>query len=313
MFSLWNVYAHMYPVSLVRLIKLLNKRLWLMQKALSCSSGVVPVFCGLGSPGKWTDGVRECELVTTATLKDCCQRDAVFSWYLFSLPQSAVWNLSFDLNRRDTENPKQVDRRLTLCFSGLFQTVIAFWVLKWYIKNGMFLLFLNFWRMLGLWASVLQLFELKKIGLNVNCPFRFLLESCVPALPSLPLDLPTCVLNIAHILDLGTPAFCGLGSFTRRLYTYWKCSPWPAVTLCSARTVKALKGLLVNLFIGFEVCIWRYCTKGNSLEQLKLNSFFDSTIHCIFFLFILTTLSGLFVFGLCVFLMLIDTWRGIDM
>ena len=156
MFSLWNVYAHMYPVSLVRLIKLLNKRLWLMQKALSCSSGVVPVFCGLGSPGKWTDGVRECELVTTATLKDCCQRDAVFSWYLFSLPQSAVWNLSFDLNRRDTENPKQVDRRLTLCFSGLFQTVIAVWVLKWYVKNGMFLLFLNFWRMLGLWASVLH-------------------------------------------------------------------------------------------------------------------------------------------------------------
>lgn len=52
MFSPWNVYAHMYPVSLVRLIKLLNKHLWLMQKTLSCSSGVVPVFCGLGSPEK---------------------------------------------------------------------------------------------------------------------------------------------------------------------------------------------------------------------------------------------------------------------
>ena len=142
--------------------------------------------------------------------------------------------------------------------------------------------------------------EWKKIGLNVSCPFQFLLESCVPTLPSLPLDLPTCVLNIAHTLCLGTPVFCGLGSFTLRLYTYWKCSLLPSVTLCSARTVIGLKCLLVNLFIGFEVCIWRYCTKGNSLEQLKLNSFFDSTIHCIVFLFKLTILSGLFVFALCV-------------
>ena len=153
--------------------------------------------------------------------------------------------------------------------------------------------------------------EWKKIGLNVTCPFRFLLESCVPLCL---ISLWTCphVLNIAHILYLGTPVFCRLGSFTLSLYTYWKCSPWPSVTLCSASTVIGLKSLLVILFIGFEVYIWRYCTKGNSLEQLKLNSCFDSTIQCIFFLFMLTILSGVFVFALCVFLKLFDTWRGID-
>lgn len=71
--------AQAYPVALVRLVKLLYKHLRLMRKTLSCLSGVVPVFCGLGSPGKRTDGVRECELVS---LQPHCERllsDAIYS------------------------------------------------------------------------------------------------------------------------------------------------------------------------------------------------------------------------------------------
>lgn len=95
MFSPWNVYAHVYPVSLIRLIKLLNKHLWLMRKTLSCSSGVVPVFCGLGSPGKWTVGVRECELVSLQPHWKTAVRWVLFSHGIYLVSHNQQYETCF--------------------------------------------------------------------------------------------------------------------------------------------------------------------------------------------------------------------------
>lgn len=72
---MWPVCAQAAPAAFMSLSQCLGKHLWSMGK--KSSSGGIVRFCGLSFPGKWTDGVRECDIgvPTTTRLKtaaSCC-------------------------------------------------------------------------------------------------------------------------------------------------------------------------------------------------------------------------------------------------